>query len=224
PPRFSNHQHNVSVGSGGHAVLRCPATGDQPMKLSWHKDGRLITPSESYRHELRESTVGGVGGLGRMVDKEQVLELVVRGITRDDGGEYLCTAENKHGHVSTTVMLLVQDVHEDASDINTNFSSSEAPDLPRSLHILDKGSRHVRLAWEAPQDGNSPITKYTLRYSRLGDWQQQIQKTQHEEGAGEELSVGGQETEARVESLMPATQYLFTLFAHNAMGSSKPSE
>ncbi|XP_068204699.1 cell adhesion molecule Dscam2-like [Palaemon carinicauda] len=208
PPRFSSQQRNVSVGSGGHAVLRCAVTGDPPMQLSWHKDGRLLSPSDSYRHELRESTVGGVGGLGRMVDKEEVLELVVRGVTREDGGEYTCTAKNIHGHVSTTAMLLVQ----------------EPPDLPRSLHVLDKGSRHVKLAWEAPQDGNSPITKYTLRYTRLGDWQQQLQKLQQEETPEEEVSVGGQETEARVESLLPATQYLFTLFAHNAMGSSKPSE
>ncbi|KAK8753843.1 hypothetical protein OTU49_017168, partial [Cherax quadricarinatus] len=49
PPRFNLRGTNVSVGTGGHAVLRCPVTGDQPMKVSWHKDGRVITPSESYR-------------------------------------------------------------------------------------------------------------------------------------------------------------------------------
>ncbi|XP_042211179.1 Down syndrome cell adhesion molecule-like protein Dscam2 isoform X2 [Homarus americanus] len=61
PPRFSLQGTNVSVGTGSLAMLRCPVTGDQPMKLSWHKDGRLVMPSESYRHELRESTSGGVG-------------------------------------------------------------------------------------------------------------------------------------------------------------------
>lgn len=40
----------------------------------------------------------------------------------------------------------------------------------------------------------------------------------------QEMAVRGEETEASVEGLAPATQYLFTLHAHNAMGPSKPSE
>ncbi|XP_071538790.1 cell adhesion molecule Dscam2-like isoform X2 [Panulirus ornatus] len=210
PPRFTSRATNVSVGTGGHAILRCPVTGDQPMKLSWRKDGRIITPSESYRHELRESTVGSVGVRGRAGggEEERVLELVVTGVAREDGGQYVCTADNAHGHASTTVTLLVQ----------------EPPDLPRSLHVVDKGSRHVHLAWEAPQDGNSPITKYTLHYTRLGDWQQKALQPPQEQQGEEEVSVGGQETEATVDTLTPATQYLFTLYAHNAMGPSKPSE
>ncbi|XP_069192476.1 cell adhesion molecule Dscam2 isoform X3 [Procambarus clarkii] len=222
PPRFSSRGSNVSAGTGGHALLRCPVTGDQPMKLSWHKDGRIITPSESYRHELRESTAGGVGVHVGGAEEERVLELVVTNVMREDGGQYVCTADNAHGHASTTVTLLVQ----------------EPPDLPRSLHVIDKGSRHVRLAWEVPQDGNSPITKYTLRYTRLGaDWQQQPQQQkqqqqqqmlqiqqQQQQEKEEEVAVGGHETEATVETLTPATQYLFTLYAHNAMGPSKPSE
>ena len=45
----------------------------------------------------------GVGG-----EYERVLELVVTGVTREDGGHYVCTAENQHGHASNTVTLLVQ--------------------------------------------------------------------------------------------------------------------
>lgn len=58
------------------------------------------------RYEIRESTVGV--GVGMEGEEERVLELVVTGVTRGDGGQYVCTAENRHGHASTTINLLVQ--------------------------------------------------------------------------------------------------------------------
>lgn len=54
--------------------------------------------------------------------------------------------------------------------------------------------------------------------------QQQQQETQQERSEAGEVAVGGRETEGRVEGLTPAMQYLFTIYAHNAMGPSKPSE
>lgn len=57
-----------------------------------------------------------------------------------------------------------------------------------------------------------------------GHQQQQQQETQQERSEAGEVAVGGRETEGRVEGLTPAMQYLFTIYAHNAMGPSKPSE
>ena len=45
---------------------------------------------------------------------------------------------------------------------------AEAPSLPRALHVSEKGSRSVVLSWSPPEDGNSPLTQYTLKY-RLGE-------------------------------------------------------
>lgn len=64
------------------------------------------------------------------------------------------------------------------------------------------------------------LTPQTHAHTPTG-WQQQGLLENHGEL---EVSVGGGETEARVDKLTPATQYLFTLYAHNAMGPSKPSE
>lgn len=57
-----------------------------------------------------------------------------------------------------------------------------------------------------------------------GSQQEQQQQQQQMQQGEEEIAVGGQETEATVNNLMPATQYLVTIYAHNVMGASKPSE
>lgn len=39
---------------------------------------------------------------------------------------------------------------------------SDIPDAPQNLEIHDVSSRSVRLTWDKPFDGNSPITEYTV--------------------------------------------------------------
>lgn len=72
------------------------------------------------RYEIRESTVGV--GVGMEGEEERVLELVVTGVTRGDGGQYVCTAENRHGHASTTINLLVQGMIRAGIDVSVHVS------------------------------------------------------------------------------------------------------
>ncbi|CAL4147451.1 unnamed protein product, partial [Meganyctiphanes norvegica] len=204
PPQFSENHENVSVGTGGPATLLCPVTGDQPMKAIWYKNG--LTINGNYRYSLRESSVGiggrrvslgsGSGGVQR------VFQLVLSAVGREDGGEYTCTVTNTHGQATRTILLIVQ----------------EPPESPRNLKVIEKGSRFLQISWEAPLDGNSPITKYRLLHSQ--------KDTSVTSGSitSKESVIGGSETSYLLKGLLPATQYVLKLFAHNALGSSKPSQ
>lgn len=67
---------------------------------------------------------------------------------RDDSGPYYCIAANSFGRDEMTVELFVQ----------------EPPDFPRNVHIIEKGSRFVKLGWVHSQDGNSPILQSVVEY------------------------------------------------------------
>ena len=66
--------------------------------------------------------------------------------------------------------------------------------------------------WEAPFDGNSPITGYTLECKKSGekDWSSVATDIK------EKITV--------VEDLEPYTSYRFRIIASNEIGNSKPSK
>ncbi|CAL4061187.1 unnamed protein product, partial [Meganyctiphanes norvegica] len=215
PPLFNDDRENKSVGTGGQAILNCPVSGDQPMELKWLKNGRPLSSVDEYRFTQREDSVG-IGGRRVNVggpDDQRVFQLVISTVGTTDGGEYSCTISNAYGHATRIITLLVQ----------------EPPSIPRSLHVVEKTSRSVHLAWESPEDGNSPITKYTLKYSKVGGLWKQHDVKERVAGRGslmeeKETTVTGDQREFLVEALTPAVDYLFNLYAHNALGTSKPSE
>ncbi|GIY49794.1 down syndrome cell adhesion molecule-like protein Dscam2 [Caerostris extrusa] len=40
------------------------------------------------------------------------------------------------------------------------------PRRPQNLEVHDVSSRSIRLTWDRPFDGNSPITQYTVMWRR----------------------------------------------------------
>lgn len=45
----------------------------------------------------------------------------------------------------------------------------EPPDGPQEVHVVETGSRSVKLAWSAPQyTGNSHISHYIIQYKDEG--------------------------------------------------------
>ena len=81
--------------------------------------------------------------------------------------------------------------------------------------MLDKKSRTVKLSWQAPYDGNSNLTRYVIEFKPTkGSWKKDI----------DHVLVPGEEVQARVFSLKPATSYHLRVLAQNAIGQSPPSE
>ncbi|GLG97350.1 Down syndrome cell adhesion molecule-like protein Dscam2, partial [Gryllus bimaculatus] len=184
PVHFKVRSRKEMVRRGGTAVLRCQALGDMPITFAWRKEG-------SFMDLQRRSSVKNItGGLES--------ELRVNAVNSEDGGIYTCFARNGYGHDQTTIHLLVQD----------------APEHPTNLRVLDQSSRRVTVAWTPAQDGNSPITRYLIRYSPMKDaWA----------GPSLETVVEGGQSSALLAGLQPATTYSVRVLAENTLGPGAAS-
>ena len=43
----------------------------------------------------------------------------------------------------------------------------EVPEAPSNVNIDQSSSRSIRVTWEAPYNGNSPITAYFIEYKNV---------------------------------------------------------
>ncbi|XP_069693704.1 cell adhesion molecule Dscam1-like [Periplaneta americana] len=125
--------------------------------------------------------------------------LTLRHVRRDDSAMFECLARNRYGSERMELQLLVQ----------------EPPEAPLNVRVVNFSSRSVNLSWEAPYDGKSPIAVYVIQYKNGTDsWQGDVQH----------VTVGGDQTGARIENLRPASTYEFRVLAENSVGSSNMSE
>ncbi|XP_066996259.2 cell adhesion molecule Dscam2 [Anabrus simplex] len=187
PVHFKVRSRKEMVRRGSSASLRCQALGDLPISFSWRKEGTFL--ELQGRTSIKNITVAE--GLES--------ELSIDGVQPADGGIYTCFARNEFGHDQTAIHLLVQD----------------SPALPTNVRVLDQDSRRVSLAWTPAQDGNSPITRYIVRYSPIQDsWK----------GPSLEVEVDGSQSSALVTSLHPATLYSFRVIAENTLGPGAASQ
>ncbi|CAG2054815.1 unnamed protein product, partial [Timema podura] len=190
PAHFLVKQKNQTARLGSITTLQCKVQGDNPLKIVWRKAGSTIDLANThYRFNVKDVNISG--GLAS--------ELTISNTDRSDGGRYACFASNSFGRDQMSVHLYVQ----------------EPPEFPRNVHVIEKGSRLVKLGWLLSPDGNSPITKYTVEYKTESDlWHDNMLQ----------LSVSGSQANALVTGLRPATTYHFRLFAENQLGRSQPSD
>ncbi|XP_049782628.1 Down syndrome cell adhesion molecule-like protein Dscam2 [Schistocerca cancellata] len=187
PVRFKSRSHREMVRKSGTAVLRCEATGDLPITLSWRKEG---SPIEMQSHMSMKNITSNKG---------LTSELTIQHVRSGDGGIYSCLALNEYGHDQTTIHLLIQDL----------------PSQPTNVHVLGQDSRKISIAWNPPDDGNSPITRYVLQYNPTQvSWQ----------GPSQEMTVDGKQNSAVVSQLHPATLYSIRVVAENNLGPGAPSQ
>ncbi|XP_064480697.1 cell adhesion molecule Dscam1-like isoform X2 [Ornithodoros turicata] len=138
------------VRKGQNTRLKCDATGDKPISISWLKDKQPVSPKQDARYELVE-TIQNTGVTS---------EIIIRQADRRDSALFTCIATNNFGQDDTNTQLIVQ----------------EPPDAPQDLKVLEVTSRSVRLEWTAPYSGNSPITHYTVQYKDEGSkWHAKMQ-------------------------------------------------
>lgn len=126
-------------------------------------------------------------------------DLSIKRTERSDTALFTCVATNAFGSDDTSINMIVQEV----------------PETPYGLKVLDKSGRSVQLSWVAPYDGNSPIKRYMIEYKPS--------KSSWENGM-ERVLVPGDQTEAGVFTLKPATTYHIRIVAENEIGTSDPSD
>ncbi|XP_072929902.1 cell adhesion molecule Dscam2-like [Epargyreus clarus] len=139
PARFETPSVNVTAKLGDTIRLICLARGDSPLSMTWSHSGRAL-PNSDYRMSISETR--SAEGLRS--------ELVIERADRRDSGVYRCQASNPYGRSDHFVHLGVQ----------------EPPEPPANFRVLDTTSRSVRLQWQRPYDGNSPVMAYVVQYRR----------------------------------------------------------
>uniref|UniRef100_A0AAR5PM86 Down syndrome cell adhesion molecule-like protein Dscam2 n=1 Tax=Dendroctonus ponderosae TaxID=77166 RepID=A0AAR5PM86_DENPD len=144
-------------------------------------------------------------GDNRYTIREEILpngvlsDLSIKRTERSDSAIFTCVATNAFGSDDTNINMIVQEV----------------PEVPYGLKVLDKSGKTVQLSWVSPYDGNSPIKKYIIEYKpSKSNW----------EKSSERVLIPGDQTEAGIFTLRPATTYHIRIVAENEIGSSDPSD
>lgn len=212
---------------GDSVRLECNATGDQPLKIDWFRDGQNSS-IEKHGNELYDiyETVTN-NGLSS--------QLQLRYVSQSDSTSYKCLASNEYGSSERLIRLNV----------------IGAPEKPNGLVLRDVWSRSALVSWQPPAlsstNGPGKITNYTVQYWRKGppepqapsaislsshlaplssadvsSWRQQQQNQQNHRR--EELTVDRLQSSALLVNLLPSLTYEVSVIAHNAVGHSEPSE
>nr|XP_027230100.1 Down syndrome cell adhesion molecule-like protein Dscam2 [Penaeus vannamei] len=89
----------------------------------------------------------------------------------------------------------------------------------RRVGVEEEGSRHLTLTWTPPEDSNAPISAYIVTFTSHDSQPSQEGLF----GAPREVTVEGDQRRVRIEGLLPATMYVFTVVAENRVGRSQQS-
>ncbi|XP_071541356.1 cell adhesion molecule Dscam2-like [Panulirus ornatus] len=130
PPRVARLAFSEETRSGMRAQATCLVQeGDQPLTLSWQKDGRPLDP----RLDVRTSELDAFTSI-----------LVIDEATAEHTGNYTCLATNAARTFSTTARLTVS---VPPAWVVEPASASVALGGTVALHCLAKGFPHPSVAW-----------------------------------------------------------------------------
>ena len=113
---------------------------------------------------------------------------------------------------------------------------TEVPDAPFNVAITNNSQRRQVLSWEAPFDGNRPITQYTIYVSSsrqpnlteihppLGGGRTRRQTTGDSTDPVPSVTVTDDPTTVIVSDLIPFVEYSYTVEAINEVGRSDMSQ
>ncbi|XP_054714025.1 cell adhesion molecule Dscam2-like [Uloborus diversus] len=184
PPQFHSKFKVLVTRRGEKTIIECSAYGNKPITFQWRRQGVIIEPTAEARYRMTNEA---------LLDGDRT-KLIIEKAERKDSALFTCTAINDYGEDSMNMQVTVQDI----------------PDAPQNLEVHDISSKSVRLTWNKPFDGNSPILQYTVMWRQLNG-----------ETAGGPVTVPGSETTLTIRSLRPKTRYFFRVKCENSLGESQ---
>ncbi|XP_044742030.1 Down syndrome cell adhesion molecule-like protein Dscam2 [Chrysoperla carnea] len=143
PAHFEKTTHNISIKRGEQAHLVCEVLGDLPIQIQWFHNNKRIINNNNLNNRNRIYHINEYNNKNGL---KSIIQL--DNSERDDSGTYKCVASNIYGRNDMFIYLIVQ----------------EPPDPPLNLHVIEIGSRFIRLQWLRGYDGNTPLTHYLLQY------------------------------------------------------------
>lgn len=96
------HSTGTILPSGAETVLRCEASGDQPLTVYWRRYDQLV--SEMDRLQLMTSS-------SSLSSQSQYVDLNISRVEADDAGAYICYASNAYGSHASEIRLIVQGMY-----------------------------------------------------------------------------------------------------------------
>ncbi|XP_015905678.1 cell adhesion molecule Dscam1 isoform X1 [Parasteatoda tepidariorum] len=184
-PQFQFKFKVLGARRGDKTVIECSSYGNRPMNFIWRRQGVIVDPISEPRYRILEE---------ELLDGDRS-KMIIEKAERKDSALFTCTAVNDYGEDSLNIQLTVQDI----------------PDAPQNLEIHDISSRNLRLTWNKPFDGNSPILQYTVMWRNVND----------DNSAGGPVTVPGSETTVTIRGLKPKTRYFFRVKCQNSLGESQ---
>ncbi|KAM7296848.1 Down syndrome cell adhesion molecule isoform X1 [Ixodes scapularis] len=138
PPKITAKEKEVTVRKGETVTLVCNVTGDQPIRVTWTKDGGTSNLSETSKREVfHQSSDTGVASTLHFKDVDSL-----------DSATYACNAANEYGADEAVYTLVVL----------------FPPPAPRGLKATEVGTRFAHLEW-SQSTGN--ISRYIVRHWKL---------------------------------------------------------
>jgi len=123
--------------------------------------------------------------------------LTIRNTTAKNAGRYMIRAENKVGSEEAEFKVVVLD----------------KPSAPQNLRVKDVSPDNITLVWDEPEvDGGSKITGYTIEKADV-----------KRRAFGSAGSTRSDTMEFQVTKLYEGNEYLFKVYAENAVGQSEPA-
>ena len=99
PPHFEIKLRNQTARLADPAVLVCEARGEQPITITWSRNGETMNTREpSPRYTIRQQKTDG----------GSTSDLSLQETSRRDSATYTCLASNPFGQDNTTINLIVQ--------------------------------------------------------------------------------------------------------------------
>ena len=90
-PTFIEHLRNLIIPEGKDSILSCTCSGTPMPTVTWHKDGKVLTPDKEYRIDTHDGHS----------------KLYITGAVKPDEGWYQCTAINSAGSTITRTKVTV---------------------------------------------------------------------------------------------------------------------
>lgn len=218
---------NTSEEAQSSAVLLPPPT------LTKHNNLVVQPQQQQQQQQDKNSSSLSDDSLTAAAAGMRSSELLISYADRSDSATFICVARNAYGKDQLQYRLLVQ----------------EPPDTPTRVHAQSVQSSSAKVSWQAPFDGNLPLSHFVLEYRKVataassstagagshGEWSRLIVSTGGSSSSKSTLSQqpvvmvesapGGATSESHLfsvvlRSLSAKSTYHIRVAAANALGQS----